>query len=185
MTAFYTRVWIRDGAIFCLHADTRPIGSDIFTEWSDQIIDLEIDAPYEAADTLRDHLRYGPTGVTSSTRAIVTTAVRDGIPRDVEAELLQLRSQMKLSFAQLLIGLVGEGWITQAEGTAWLVNRTPPGPVTALIGQLPAEQQFPALARAVAPSEVLRLDPLVVGLGSYTGKTPEQIDNFFQTYSVV
>lgn len=95
------------------------------------------------------------------------------------------RATMRLSFAQLLIGLVAEGWITQAEGTAWLVARTPPGPVTALINQLPADQQFPALVRAVAPSEVLRLDPLVVGLGSYTGKTPEQIDSFFQTYSVV
>lgn len=94
------------------------------------------------------------------------------------------RVDMKLTFAQLLIGLVAEGWITQAEGTAWL-SGTPPQAVNDLIAQLPSEQRFPALVRAVRPSIVLRLDPLVVGLGSYTGKTPAQIDTFFQTYSVV
>lgn len=94
------------------------------------------------------------------------------------------RLAMSMTFAQLLIGLVGEGWITKEEGIAWLAG-TPPQPVNALIAQLPEQQQFQAFARAVRPSIVLRTDPLVVGLGGYTGKTPEQIDTFFRSYSVV
>lgn len=94
------------------------------------------------------------------------------------------RASLKLSFAQLLIGLVAEQWITQAEGEAWLQGTLPAG-VTALISTLPPEQQFPAIARAARPSEVLRLDPLVVALGAAQNKTTEEIDTFFQTYSGV
>jgi hypothetical protein len=89
-----------------------------------------------------------------------------------------------ISFAQLLIGLVSEQWITEAEGEAWLAG-TLPAPVLALIATLPAEQQFPAKARALRPSEVLRADPLVELLGAAQGKTPEQLDDFFRTYSEV
>jgi hypothetical protein len=89
-----------------------------------------------------------------------------------------------ISFAQLLIGLVTEQWITEAEGEAWLAG-TLPAPVLALIATLPAEQQFPAKARALRPSEVLRADPLVELLGAAQGKTPEQLDDFFRTYSEV
>lgn len=92
------------------------------------------------------------------------------------------RARMSLTFAQLLIGLVAEGWITQAEGTAWLTG-TLPAPVTALIATLPPAEQFPALARASRPSVVLRSDPLVVELGANQGKTPEEIDDFFRTYA--
>lgn len=102
-------------------------------------------------------------------------------PPSPEDQLAAARAGMRLTFAQLLIGLVAEEWITQAEGTAWL-SGTPPAAVSALIAQLPAEQQFAALARAVRPSEVLRLDPLVVGMGLAAGKTPEELDEFFQTY---
>lgn len=89
-----------------------------------------------------------------------------------------------LTFAQLLIGLVSEGWITQAEGEAWLTG-TLPAPVVALIATLPAEQQFAAKARATAPSVVLRADPLVSALGAAQGKTSEQLDDFFRTYARV
>ena len=92
------------------------------------------------------------------------------------------RDRMKLTFAQLLIGLVTEGWITEAEGEAWLTG-TLPAPVLSLIATLPAEQQFPAKARALRPSEVLRNDSLVASLGAAQGKTPEQLDTFFQTYA--
>lgn len=103
------------------------------------------------------------------------------VPPTAEDVLAAQRAGMRLTFAQLLIGLVAEGWITQAEGTAWLAG-TPPAVVSALIAQLPAEQQFAALARAVRPSEVLRLDALVVAMGQAAGKTPEELDEFFQTY---
>lgn len=87
-----------------------------------------------------------------------------------------------LSFAQLLIGLVTEGWITEAEGDAWL-SGTLPDPVLALIATLPVDQQFAAKARAIRPSTVVRADPLVVGLGAAQGKTSAQMDAFFTTYA--
>jgi hypothetical protein len=89
-----------------------------------------------------------------------------------------------LSFAHLMIGLVAEQWITESEGEAWLAG-TLPAPVLGLIATLPAEQQFPAKARALRPSEVLRNDPLVNGMGQAAGKTPEEIDDFFRTYAQV
>lgn len=89
-----------------------------------------------------------------------------------------------LTFAQLMIGLVAEGWITEAEGDAWLTG-TLPAAVSALIDTLPEGQRFAAKARAVRPSVVLRADPLVNTLGAAQGKTPEQMDAFFTTYAQV
>lgn len=88
----------------------------------------------------------------------------------------------RLTFAQLLIGLVAEAWITEAEGEAWL-SGTLPAPVLGLISTLPAEQQFPAKARALRPSEVIRNDPLVEMLGAAQGKSSAELDAFFATYS--
>jgi hypothetical protein len=89
-----------------------------------------------------------------------------------------------LSFAQLMIGLVSEGWITTAEGESWLTG-TLPAPVLALIGTLPEAQRFPAKARALRPTIVERTDPLVSALGLAQGKSPEQLDTFFQTYAAI
>ena len=87
-----------------------------------------------------------------------------------------------LSFAQLLIGLVTEGWISEADGEGWLVGTLPAG-VLALIGTLPTNQQFAAKARATRPSEIVRSDPLVNALGTAEGKTSVELDEFFITYS--
>ncbi len=89
-----------------------------------------------------------------------------------------------ITFAQLLIGLVSEAWITEAEGEAWLAG-TLPAPVLALIATLPAEVRFAAKARAIQPSTVLRHDPMVEMLGTAQGKTSEELDTFFITYSQV
>lgn len=89
-----------------------------------------------------------------------------------------------LSFAQLMIGLVTEGWITEAEGEGWLVG-TLPAAVLTVIGTLPLNQQFAAKARASRPSDVERADPLVAELAAAEGKTPEEIDTFFTTYAAV
>lgn len=90
-----------------------------------------------------------------------------------------------LSFPQLLIGLVTEGWITTEEGRAWRDRVALPAPVAELISKLPPEQQFAAETRTLAPSEVLRNDPLVVSLGEMQQKTPEELDQFFHTYAGV
>lgn len=92
------------------------------------------------------------------------------------------RADMRLSFAQLMIGLVAEQWITEAEGEAWLAGTLPPA-VLATISLLPEDQQFAAKARAARPAEVVRTDPLVNMMALAQGKTPDQIDAFFRTYA--
>ena len=100
-------------------------------------------------------------------------------------ELLEAeRARLQLSFAQMLIGLVSEQWITEAEGEAWLTG-TLPAAVLGLISTLPANQQFAAKARAIKPSVVMRNDPLVAALGAAQGKTAEELDTFFRTYAQV
>lgn len=89
-----------------------------------------------------------------------------------------------ITFAQLLIGLVTEQWITQSDGEGWLTG-TLPAAVTAVINTLPEGQRFAAKARALRPSEVLRADPLVAAMGAAAGKTEAQIDTFFRTYAQV
>lgn len=98
------------------------------------------------------------------------------IPPVVEEPILSL------SFAQLMIGLVAEGWITEAEGEAWLAGTLPFALLT-VIDTLPADQRFPVKARAIRPSEVLRADPFVNAMGFAAGKTGADIDAFFLTYS--
>ena len=89
-----------------------------------------------------------------------------------------------LSFPQMLTGLVAEQWITENEGKAWLIG-TPPEVVLGMIEALPAEQQFGALARVVRPTIIERNDPLVNALGQLQGKTAEELDTFFQTFSAI
>lgn len=90
----------------------------------------------------------------------------------------------QITFAQLLIGLVAEGWISEADGEAWLEGRLP-GQVTALINTLPQQQRFAAKARAARPSAVYRNDPLVLALSAAQGKTAAELDAFFISYGAV
>jgi len=96
----------------------------------------------------------------------------------------EIRAEMSMSFAQLLTGLVEEGWITEAEGGRWLEGK-PPAAVNTLISQLPKEMRFRAKARATIPSTVLRNNDLVIALAQAEGKSPEEIDEFFRTYAAV
>ena len=89
-----------------------------------------------------------------------------------------------LSFLQLMTGLVASQWITEDEGKAWLIG-TPPEVVMMMIRALPAEHQFEALARIVRPTVIERNDPLVNQLGQIKGKTTEELDTFFQTFSAI
>lgn len=103
----------------------------------------------------------------------------------IEEMKIRSRSSMMLSFAQLLIGLVQMQWINEDEARAWRDRVALPAPLVGLIQSLPSDQQFAAETRAMAPSEVKRLDPLVVGLGNLTGKTADEMDQFFITFSQV
>lgn len=91
------------------------------------------------------------------------------------------RPDLSLSFAQLMIGLVKEAWITEAEAEAWLAG-TLPAALLAVIDTLPEDQRFPVKARAIRPSEVLRNDPIIAAMGFAAGKTEADIDAFFLTY---
>ena len=94
------------------------------------------------------------------------------------------RLAMELTLAQLLIGLVTEGWITRAEGEAWLDGVLPLA-VTAIIATLPASQQFASTARAKRPSVIMRLDGLVTVLAATQGRSDAQMDAFFTTYAAI
>jgi hypothetical protein len=114
-------------------------------------------------------------------------AVQDAIDAGAsvaDAPLTALPVPQEVTFAQLLIGLVTEGWITEAQGDDWLAGKLPL-PVVALIGALPEDRRFAAKARAARPSVVLRADPLVNALAAARGLTAEQLDAFFATYSRV
>lgn len=103
---------------------------------------------------------------------------------EIAQRTAERRAGMRLSFAQLMIGLVTEAWITEIEGEAWLAGGLPLA-VALVIDSLPADQRFAAKARALRPSEVLRNDPLVSAMGTAAGKTAAEIDTFFQTYATI
>ncbi len=118
-----------------------------------------------------------------SRMSMLATSVPDGVtiePADVVPEPVP----ESITFAQLLIGLVMESWITQPEGEAWLIG-TLPSAVETLIASLPTNQQFIARARATRPSAVYRADSLVAALAAAEGKTESEIDDFFRTYALV
>lgn len=115
---------------------------------------------------------------------VETWEVTAASPEEIAQRTAERRAGMRLSFAQLMIGLVTESWITEPEGEAWLAG-TLPAAVFTVIDALPAGQQFAAKARAIRPSEVLRNDPLVSAMGTAAGKTEAEIDTFFTTYSGV
>jgi len=93
------------------------------------------------------------------------------------------RTTASLTRSQLLIGLVAEGWITEADGSAWLAG-TLPGAVEALIAQLPPAEQFAARTKALTATTIPRLDPMVTALGMMEGKTEEDLDAFFLNWAL-
>lgn len=100
---------------------------------------------------------------------------------DAPAIPLPVQQVTSLSFSQLMIGLVAEAWITEAEGTDWLVG-TLPAAVTALIASLPEEQRFAVRAKAARFTIAELNDPIVQALAASNGKTQGQLDAFFNTY---
>lgn len=105
-------------------------------------------------------------------------------PLDPQIPLLQPLPNRKLSFAQLLIGLVTEGWITESEGDAWLGRVLPP-PVVQLIAAMNPSERFAASARSLDPSVVLRDYPLLNSLAVAQNKSSADLDRFFVTYGSV
>lgn len=89
-----------------------------------------------------------------------------------------------LTDVQLLIGLVAECWISEAEGASWRDGTLPPQ-VVSLIDMLPEDQRFGASVRALRGRRIERLDPLVEALAVAQDKSASDLDAFFQTYSQI
>ncbi|UOF80323.1 hypothetical protein [Caudoviricetes sp.] len=92
------------------------------------------------------------------------------------------RASMSLSFAQLMIGLVAANWLDQAQAELWLSGTLPPA-VMSTISLLPVEQQFAAKAKAMRPSSIDRMDPLVKMMALAQGRSDAELDDFFRTYA--
>jgi len=88
-----------------------------------------------------------------------------------------------LTFAQLLIGLVSEGWITEAEGDDWATGKGLPAAVQSAVATLPEAERFPARARLYRMSVAMRSDPMVAALATADGRTAAEVDAFFVTHS--
>jgi hypothetical protein len=91
---------------------------------------------------------------------------------------------VSMSFAQLMIGLVAEQWITEEEGRLWLTGTLPPQ-VISTISLIPAEQRFAATAKATRPSVVNRADALVQMMALAQGRSDAELDDFFRAYASV
>jgi hypothetical protein len=103
-------------------------------------------------------------------------------PPTAEELLAEERANMRLSFPQLVIGLVEEQWITEADGDGWITGILP-STVMTTINLLPAEQRFAARAKAARPSYIDRMDPLVGMMALAQGRSPSEIDEFFRKYA--
>lgn len=117
----------------------------------------------------------------------IIVAGTDGVPQAVDPAPVDLpaqREMMSLSFAQLLIGLEKDQWITTSEAEAWLDGQLPAS-VVALINTLPIGERFAAKARAKRPAAVERTNPLVVLLGQQAGKSEEELDSFFLRHASI
>lgn len=99
-------------------------------------------------------------------------------------KLLPFRQNMRLTFAQLLIGVVDTGWMSQTDAEMW-ADGTLPTPVTDIIATLPAQDQFAATMKAKRPTNITRVEPLVLAFGTAVGATEQEMDDFFVTYSQV
>jgi len=89
-----------------------------------------------------------------------------------------------MSFAQFIIGLVAEEWITEEEAHIWLSGTLPPR-VVSTISLVPADKRFATTAKALRPSTMYRLDPLLQIMALAQKRSKSEVDEFFSKYSSV
>lgn len=181
---FYGRAWIRDGLIYTINTSMTYLSFDTFSDWSDEVIEFEISGQYIQADEVLQQLKYDGI-LQSDILSIVITNVRPGIVRDLELELSNLRSTLKLSSSQLLIGLVSESLISADDARLWRGKTSLPLPIMQSVSTLPIDQQFIIETKILDIIYLSRLDNLTDVIGQAFNKTPEELDTFFLTYSKV
>jgi hypothetical protein len=160
---------------------------------------MSYEVPFAVAQNLGFSLQ---SAVTAFTQALLDHRLTVGVPAPIAHPLVEriVRSHggqfnigpqlsepepapqppgpLGVTFAQLLIGLVAVGWITESEGEAWL-DGTLPQPALDAIGGLPLAMRFAAKVRAIRPSVVFRDDPIVNAMAAKADKTPEEVTAFF------
>lgn len=104
---------------------------------------------------------------------------------DPAVELATRRAQMQLSPRQLFIGMAAAGVITPDEAVETAKTRNIPALVEGVVASLPLAEQTAVRVTWATMTVILRLDPMVALLGAAAGLTPEQIDDFFETFATV
>lgn len=136
-------------------------------------IDIEMNHP--------DHGWIPFTAVPEGTEFMVEIwgRIQNGEAGEIgEPEPVVVQPPSQITALQFIIWLVGAGWISQAEGEAWL-DGTLPQAMSDLLNSLPEEQRFAARARAMRSTTIARHDPMIEILAALHGRTPEEVDEFF------
>lgn len=98
----------------------------------------------------------------------------------------QQRLRWGLTRRQVIIGMVAEGLISDAEGLALAQNGTPPAAVEAIIQAMSTPLQRSAARITLASFTVAyRIDPMTQVFQAAGGLSDAQMDAFFQGYTNV
>jgi len=73
-----------------------------------------------------------------------------------------------------------EGTITEEQAIAAASVGTIPPPLQVIVDALPADQKFAARMLLMGATQIERAHPMTDAVGSATGRTSEQIDDFFR-----
>lgn len=182
---YFAKVWTRGSTVHAVQTDELLNDHESMLDWSDFVYTLAIEGEFVLADIVHNAIQVSGESIKSDSLSFAILEKKVGRQNVMtESELQAAREKMKLSFAQLLIGLVSEAFITEQEGDLWLQGQLPQ-PVLAIIDTLPLASRFAAKVKATRPSEVLRADKIVWAMADSKGMTPEQLDQFFIKYSAV
>lgn len=144
-------------------------------------------------DPVAEERAAGTIGLPVITEGVEVGWLWDGQafhPPGTNIRLMRARRDMVLTLRQFLIGLVANGWISEAEGDAWAQGSALPALAVAVIAAMPTEAQQPARLTLYRMSEVYRTDPLLVAMAAHPGAvalgvTEAAIDTLFRTYANV
>jgi hypothetical protein len=85
-----------------------------------------------------------------------------------------------ISFRQLILGLLGSGFLTAEQALAAAETRARPPQLDAIIATLPEDAALSARITWATMSEARRADPLFTELIAAGHATPEQVDELFR-----
>jgi hypothetical protein len=86
-----------------------------------------------------------------------------------------------ISFRQLILGLLGSGFITAEQALAAAETRARPPQLDAIVATLPPDAELAARITWATMSEAKRADPLFAALIAGGHATADQVDELFRT----